>query len=149
MKTHKNQLRKIIPLWQGKNMCWSTKGDLISAFRWIVFSAQNDCWYISILYFHNWHISLEILAKVKNILRLSHLSGQILWSCHDKKFWDQNLRWFTYLYADACLLFRIVRSVMAVVTNRVCTTVGCAQSCAHVRSLGIHSGQKGIENTRT
>ena len=53
------------------------------------------------------------------------------------------------MYADACLLFRIVRSVMAVVTNRVCTTVGCAQSCAHVRSLGIHSGQKGIENTRT
>ena len=54
-----------------------------------------------------------------------------------------------YLYADACLLFRIVRSVMAVVTNRVCTTVGCAQSCVHVRSLGLHSGQKGIENTGT
>ena len=33
---------------------------------------------------------------------------------------------------------------MAVVTNRVCTTVGCAQSCAHLRSLGLHSGQKGI-----
>ena len=59
----------MIPLWQEKKqMCLSTKGDLISDFFSLLLES-GKC--------RIWHtLLLEILAKVKNVLRLSHLYGQ-------------------------------------------------------------------------